>query len=161
MASDAISWADFERADPTLALRVLQRLESHRHAVLATLSADGAPRLSGMEAPVRAGHLWLAMSPGTLKTADLGRDPRYSLHSALDSEDLLDGDARIDGFVVAADDAQQADFVAGHRYRIEDTSMMVLYVALIARVVLVSVKDNALVIESWTPSQGRSTRRRR
>ena len=160
MATDAVSWADFEQADPTLARRVQERLESHRHAVLATLRTDGSPRLSGMEAPIRSGHLWLAMTPGSLKAVDLAREPRYSLHSALDGEDLPECDARIDGVVLAADTGQQAAFVAGHRFPIEDPSIMELYVALIGRVVLVRVEDHSLLIESWTPSGGRSTQQR-
>ena len=159
MAQDAVSWSGFERAEPALAGRVLGRLESHRHAVLATLRGDGSPRLSGMEAPVRSGHLWLAMTPGSHKAADLRRDPRFSLHSAPDVETLLEGDARIDGIVAPADADQQADFVAGHRHRIEDPSIMVLYVALIQRVVLVRVAEHSLLIESWNPARGRLTQR--
>ena len=159
MAEDAVSWTDFEQADPTLARRVLGRLDCHRHAILATLRADGSPRLSGMEAPVRSGHLWLAMTPGSLKALDLARDPRFSLHSSLDSEDLPEGDARIDGITVPADPDQQGEFVSGHRHPIEDSSMMVLYVGLIRRVVLVRVWQDSLLIESWTPSGGRSTQR--
>lgn len=143
-----------------MARRVRERLESHRHAVLATLRNDGSPRLSGMEAPIRSGHLWLAMTPGSTKALDLGRDPRYSLHSAPDSEDLPEGDARIEGVVRPADPAQHEQFVAGHRYHIEDQSIMVLWVALIGRVVLVRVSEDSLLIESWNPSDGRSTQQR-
>ncbi len=155
-----MSWADFEHADPTLSRRVQARLESHRHTVLATLHADGSPRLSGMEAPIRSGHLWLAMTPGSLKAADLSRDPRYALFSAPDSEALPEGDARIEGVVVPADAVQQAEFVAGHRHHIEDPSIMELYVALIGRVVLVRVAGHSLLIESWTPGEGRTTQRK-
>ena len=160
MADDAVTWAEFEQADPALAQRVMARLASHRHAVLATLRADGSPRVSGMEAPIRSGHLWLAMTPGSRKATDLGRDPRYSLHSAPDAEDLPEGDARIDGVVEPADPEQEAEFLAGHRHPIEDPSIMVLYVALISRVVLVRVAEHSLLIESWTPGRGRSTQRR-
>lgn len=159
VAEAAVAWSDFEQADTDLARRVRARLESHRHAVLATLRADGAPRLSGMEAPVRSGHLWLGMTPGSAKAADLGRDRRFSLHSAPDSEDLPEGDARVDGLVRPTDAAEEAEFVAGHRYPIEDPSIMVLYVALITRVVLVRVSDDSLMIESWTPDGGRCTQR--
>ena len=159
MAADTASWADFENADPTLARRVQDRLECHRHAVLATLQTDGSPRLSGMEAPVRSGHLWLAMTPGSLKATDLERDPRFSLHSAPDAEDLPEGDARIDGIVKPADATQQDEFVAGHRYPIDDPSIMVLYVAMIRRVVLVRVSQDSLLIESWTPAGGHKIQR--
>ena len=150
-----MSWADFEHADPTLARRVRARLESHRHAIMGTLQADGSPRQSGMEAPVRSGHLWLAMTPGSRKARDLGRDPRFSLHSAPDTEDLPEGDARIDGIAVPADAAQQDEFLAAHRHPIDDPSIMALFVAMIRRVVLVRVSQHSLLIESWTPQGGR------
>lgn len=152
-----MSWDGFEQADPILASRVLARLESHRHAVVATLRSDGSPRLSGMEAPVRSGHLWLAMTPGSRKAADLNHDPRFSLHSAPDDEDLPSGDARIDGVAVPADTAQRDEFLAGHRHPIDDPSMVTLFAAMIRRVVLVRVWHDSLLIESWTPEGGRST----
>ena len=154
---DAVTWAEFEQADEALAQRVMARLGSHRHAVIATLKADGSPRTAGMEAPIRSGHLWLAMTPGSRKAVDLGRDPRFSLHSAPDAEHLADGDARIDGVAQPANPAQRDEFVAGHRYEIDDPSIMVLYVAMITRVVLVRVSGDSLLIESWTPAAGRDT----
>ena len=159
MNDDAASWADFEEADPQLAESVRSRLESHRHVVMASLRADGSPRLSGMEAPVRSGHLWLAMTPGSRKAADLARDPRFSLHSAPDTHRLPKGDARLEGVAVPADPDQEAEFIEGHHHHLEDPSMMVLFTALISRVVLVRVADNTLLIESWTPSGGRTSQR--
>ena len=159
MAADAVPWHSFDQADPELAGMVRSRLESHRHVVMATLRAGGTPRLSGMEAPVRSGHLWLAMTPGSRKEADLSRDPRYSLHSAPDSEDLQRGDARIEGVVSPATEAEQDEFIAGHRHPIEDPSMMVLFTALIQRAVLARVTGNTLLIETWTPAEGRTTHR--
>ena len=159
MAANTATWSEFEQTDPDLAGLVLARFESHRHAVLATLRADGSPRLSGMETPVRSGHLWLAMTPGSRKAEDLARDPRFSLHSTPDSEDLLRGDARIAGVASPADPDQRTEFIAGHRHRIDDPSIMVLFTALISRAVLVRVAGDTLLIESWTPTEGRSTRR--
>ncbi|MCY4068184.1 MAG: pyridoxamine 5'-phosphate oxidase family protein [Acidimicrobiaceae bacterium] len=152
--AETVSWSDFEGAAPDLARRVRARMESHRHVVMATLRPGGAPRLSGMEAPIRSGHLWLAMTPGSLKARDLHRDPRFALHSAPDSERLPAGDARISGVGVSADASQQAEFVAGHRYPVEDPSIMELFVARIRRAALVRVEDDHLLIEAWTPSGG-------
>ena len=156
-AGGTASWDDFESDDPELAERVRERLGSHRHAVLATLRADGSPRLSGMEAPVRSGNLWLAMSPESRKVADLRNDRRFALHSAPDAERLPAGDARVEGVAVDADAAQLSEFVAGHRYQIDDESKMALFVAMIHRVVLVRVSHDSLLIESWTPDGGRDT----
>ena len=158
--SELAAWSDFGRREPDLSGRVLARFAAHRHAVLATLRADGSPRLSGLEAPIRDGHLWLAMMPYSRKAADLRRDPRFSLHSSLDDEDVLAGDARLDGRAMAASEAEVAVFVAGHRMAIEDPATMALFKAVLERVVLTRVLGGELLIESWTPSGGRSEARR-
>jgi hypothetical protein len=43
------SWSDFEAAAPELAARVRRHLDAHTHKTLATVRADGAPRISGTE----------------------------------------------------------------------------------------------------------------
>lgn len=155
----AVTWADFERAEPGLAALVQERFESHRHAVMATLRSDGAPRLSGMETPIRDGHLWLAMDTVSRKTSDLCRDPRFSIHSALDGEELLLGDARVEGRALPARDTDVALFIQGHRFTIDDPSTMALFTADISRVVLVRVEDRFLVVSAWTPEDGRTETR--
>ena len=104
--------------------------------------------------PIRDGHLWLGMMPDSLKAADLLRDPRFSLHSSLDTEELPLGDARIDGRAVAANSEEVDLFVTGHRMPIEDPSIMVLFTAHISRATLTRVEGQELVIQVWTPSDG-------
>lgn len=155
----AVTWARFEEAEPGLAASVRERFESHRHAVMATLRRDGAPRLSGMEAPIRDGHLWLAMDDTSRKTQDLRRDARFSIHSAPDDEQLVLGDARVDGRAVPALQPEVSLFVKGHRFPIDDTSTMALFRVDITGVVLARVVDRALLVTSWTPEGGlRETR---
>ena len=149
-----VTWSAFREAAPGLAAAVQERFESHRHAVMATLRSDGAPRLSGMEAPIRDGHLWLAMDTGSRKADDLRRDPRFSVHSAPDGEDLASGDARIEGRVVPALEADVALFVEGHRFPIDDPSTMTLFTADVGRVVLARVVDRSLAVTTWTPEGG-------
>ncbi|MYC85953.1 MAG: pyridoxamine 5'-phosphate oxidase family protein [Acidimicrobiia bacterium] len=149
-----VAWSDFQRADSGLASAVQERFESHRHAVMATLRRDGAPRLSGMETPIRDGHLWLAMDTASRKTDDLRRDPRFSIHSAPDGEELSSGDARVEGRAVPAPDPDIALFIEGHRFPIDDPSTMALFTADISRVVLARVEDRSLVVSAWTPEAG-------
>ena len=144
-----------EEQVPKFAERVRLRFESHIHAVMATLRRDGSPRLSGMEAPIRDGHLWLGMTPGSRKAADLLRDPRFSLHSSPDTEELPLGDARIDGQAVAATPEEVDLFVAGHRMPMDNPhDTMALFTAHITRATLTRVEGRELVIETWTPSDG-------
>lgn len=154
-----VSWGDFAAACPELAQRMQRRFESHLHAVMATIRADGSPRMSGMEAPIREGHLWLGMDRNSMKAADLRRDPRFGLHSAPESGELQAGDARIEGSAVPADNAQLETFLRGHHHEIDDATPMALFTARIARAVLVRVERQHLVVETWTPAGGLTERR--
>lgn len=156
----AVTWSDVQQAEPGLAALVQDRFGSHRHAVMATLRRDGTPRLSGMEAPIREGHLWLAMDAISRKAYDLLRDPRFSMHSAPDEKELRSGDARIEGRALQALDAEMALFVRSHHVHIDDHSAMALFTADITRVVLTRVKSRSLVVASWTPEDGLKTTRR-
>lgn len=121
---------------------------------MATIRADGSPRMSGMEAPIRDGHLWLGMEHTSTKAGDLRRDPRFGLHSAPDDEGLASGDARIEGRAAPASYELAELFASGHRFDIDDPARMALFTAEIAHVVLVYVDAPLLVVESWTPATG-------
>ncbi|WP_419921810.1 pyridoxamine 5'-phosphate oxidase family protein [Candidatus Poriferisodalis sp.] len=158
-ASSAATWSEFASASPDLAERVQKRFDSHRHAVMATIRADGSPRMSGMEAPIRDGHLWLGMEYESTKAGDLRRDPRFGLHSAPDDEAMTCGDARIEGHAVPADSELATLFARGHRFEIDDPTRIALFTAEITRVVLVHVAEHALLVESWSPAGGLASHR--
>ena len=67
---------------PELAARARKIFDAYKHKTLATLRADGSPRVSGIEAEFWNGDVWLGSMPGSRKGADLKRDPRFALHSA-------------------------------------------------------------------------------
>jgi hypothetical protein len=80
---------------------------------MATLRADGFPRISPLEPLLGDDRLWLGMMPGSTKTRDLDRDPRLCLHTATADKDVADGDAKLWGRAVAAsDDATRASYAA-------------------------------------------------
>jgi len=76
------SWTEVAVSAPELAADVRGRFEAHGLALLATVRADGAPRISGIEPLFAGDHLWLGMMEGSRKGADLRREPRFALHSA-------------------------------------------------------------------------------
>ncbi|WP_419944165.1 pyridoxamine 5'-phosphate oxidase family protein [Candidatus Poriferisodalis sp.] len=154
-----VIWGEFAAECDDLASRMQARFESHLHAVMATLRRDGSPRMSGMEAPIRDGHLWLGMEHTSMKAADLRRDPRFGLHSAPESGELQGGDARIEGEAVPADASELETFLRGHHHEIDDSTSMALFTARIARAVLVRVESRHLVVETWTPASGLVERR--
>jgi hypothetical protein len=82
MTREPTSWEDFERAEPEFASRVRAHFAAHKHKTIATLRADGSPRISGIETEFADGELTFGSMPGARKGADLRRDPRFALHSA-------------------------------------------------------------------------------
>ncbi|GIJ50645.1 pyridoxamine 5'-phosphate oxidase [Virgisporangium aliadipatigenens] len=138
------SWQDVERAVPEFAQRVRELFEAHRHKTIATLRADGSPRISGIETVFEDGQLVFGSMPGARKGADLRRDPRFALHSATvdpvdGKEGAWPGEAKIAGRVTAQQTENGDHFVAD-----------------IAEVVHTHLDEKAtvLVVEWWTPTQG-------
>jgi pyridoxine/pyridoxamine 5'-phosphate oxidase len=74
-----MSWRALEEAAPELAAFGPERLHD-RVAYLATLKADGSPRLHPVRPIVTAGRLFVFTETTSPKVRDLERDPRYALH---------------------------------------------------------------------------------
>jgi hypothetical protein len=147
------SWREFEEADPAFAARVRELLDAGRHKTIATLRADGSPRISGIEVELRDGELWLGSMPGARKGADLRRDPRFALHGPTfhpetGNEKAWPGEAKVAGVVrrpPADDDG--------------DDGGADVFVADLHEVVLTHLDPEAtkLVVEWWTPDGGHRT----
>ena len=74
------SWAGFEASEPKFAARVRRLLTTRKHLTMATLRADGSPRISGTEVQVAGEHLTIGSMLRAVKAADLQRDPRVAIH---------------------------------------------------------------------------------
>lgn len=142
------TWRDVERAEPEFAQRVRALFDAHKHKTIATLQADGSPRISGIETVFEDGELLFGSMPKARKGADLRRDPRFALHSATvdpveGSEAAWPGEAKISGRAIAA--GPITDGPAGERFRAD-----------IATVVHTHLNKEAtmLVVEWWTPTDG-------
>src|SRR5579864_1337436 len=101
------AWEDFEEGEQEFAQRVRALFDAHRHKTIATLRADGSPRISGIEAAFEEGELVFGSMPNSRKGADLRRDPRFAMHSATvdpveGSEAQWPGEAKISGRAIAA-----------------------------------------------------------
>lgn len=108
------SWHDVTTAAPELASAAQTRFEAQKHSVLATLRADGSPRVSGTETLFAGGHLWLGSMGESRKSRDLQRDGRFALHSFPDLE-MRDGDAKVSGRAIeVVDEADWEAFRAVH-----------------------------------------------
>lgn len=90
------AWQDFAAAAPEMADFAFERLDE-RLAYLATLRADGAPRVHPVSSFIDAGHLFVYMEPDSPKARDLVRDPRYSLHCAVEDNNGGEGELSVNG----------------------------------------------------------------
>src|SRR4029077_5170275 len=92
---------------PEFAARVRRLLDAGRHKTIATLRADGAPRISGIECEFVDGELQFGSMTGARKVADLERDPRFALHGPTfhpeeGKENEWPGEAKITGRAISA-----------------------------------------------------------
>ena len=149
------AFADVDAEEPRFAARVRACFDAHRHKFLATLRADGSPRLSGIEMGFVSGEPWLAGMPGSVKFADLRRDPRFALHSGSDEPDVWTGDAKMSGRALeVTDSADRAAFAQAAG--LPGPSGFELFRVDLDQVVLTALNDkkSALVISSWRPGRG-------
>jgi hypothetical protein len=145
-----MSWSQLAAESPDLAAKVRARFEAHPHHVIATLRANGSPRVSGTNVELTdesgAAELRIGSMAGAVKALDLVRDPHYALHSAPLDEQLDGGDAKVSGVAT----------VIGSPNEDEDHT----FVLEIHEASLVEVDGEQLVITSWSPSTGTRIRRR-
>jgi hypothetical protein len=146
-----VTWADFSAAAPEFAARVGALLQSRKHKTMATLRADGSPRISGTETQITAGQLTIGSMPGAVKALDLLRDGRIAIHGPTADPPEGEpgswaGEAKISGVAVPMDSPDDS-----HRFWID-----------IREAVLTRLNDagTALVIESWHDGTGYRRRER-
>lgn len=145
------SWTEVEAAAPALAAAVRERFEAHGLGLLATLRADGFPRLSGIEPMFDLGELWLGMMLDSRKALDLRRDPRCALHNATVDKEVRDGDVKITGRAVdvvgAEREAYKKAWLAARGTEVpEPFELFRIDVVELARI---TPAGDHLVIESW------------
>jgi hypothetical protein len=151
------SWSEVTGAAPELAGAVQRSFDAHIHKMLATLRADGSPRISGIEASFRNGELWLGMMPESRKAQDLQRDPRFALHSAPIDLELRGGDAKLAGRAVEVTDQATFDWFVGTEREAKGEAPpepFHLFRGDIDEIVLTTVRGDHLVIETWREGGG-------
>jgi hypothetical protein len=142
------AWRDVERAEPEFAKRVRALFDAHRHKTLATLRADGSPRISGIETVFENGELVFGSMPNARKGADLIRDPRFALHSSTvdpveGQEAAWPGEAKISGRAIAAGPTTAGPH--GDRFHADITEVVHIHL---------NEQMTRLVVEWWTPTGG-------
>lgn len=147
------AWKEVEQAEPEFAERVRRLFDAGRHKTIATLRADGSPRISGIECDFIGGDLRFGSMPGARKGADLKRDGRFALHGPTfhpeeGNESEWPGEAKMAGRAIPAGPVttdKESEQPGGD-----------MFVADINEVVITRLNDGAtkLIVESWTPGRG-------
>ena len=139
------SWSDFERLEPEFAARVRRLMSSRRHLTMATLRADGSPRISGTEVEFAEGDLRIGSMPRAVKAADLRRDPRVAIHGPTHDPPAgrpagWKGEAKVAGTAIEVPSGGEA-----HRFVLDLGEVVITHL---------NDKGDRLVVESWTPARG-------
>jgi hypothetical protein len=155
-----VAWSAFVEEAPHIA-----EIFARRHSatgnlcLLATLRADGYPRISPMEPRIFEGRLLLVGMPDTTKFRDLDRDPRFCLHTATVDTHVGDGDAKLWGEARNLQDASLHERYFDHLFTEDGFDLRgqvfdPFYVADIVSASSLELVDNQLRITIWKPGQG-------
>ena len=142
-------WAQVEAEAPELAAAVRACFDVRKHCTMATLRADGSPRISGTEVQWDDGAMWIGSMAGALKAKDLQRDGRVAVHSGtVDPPEVREsewaGEAKVAGVAVEVPTGD-----GSHRFRID-----------LHEVVHTKVDGDALLITAWHAGRGVTAVRR-
>ncbi|MEU8900070.1 pyridoxamine 5'-phosphate oxidase family protein [Nocardia sp. NPDC048505] len=153
-------WSEFTREAPQIATVFDRRHRATGNlCMLATVRADGSPRISPIEPRVFDGMLVVAGMPNTLKFKDLERDPRFCLHTATVDTMVGDGDAKLFGRVRDLPDKQvHARFAQAlfdeSGFDIRGQEFDHFYVADLTGASAIELVDDKLAITIWKPGEG-------
>jgi predicted pyridoxine 5'-phosphate oxidase superfamily flavin-nucleotide-binding protein len=82
-----LTWEELELAAPEIAAHGRELIERFQCVLVGTLTKDGSPRITPVEAYIVDGHLLANMIPGSLKARDLLRDPRVYVHAPVTAKE--------------------------------------------------------------------------
>jgi len=153
------TWKAFAEAAPAIAT-----IFTRRHAatgnlcMLATLRADGFPRISPIEPRIFEDQLWIVGMPDTRKFHDLGRDPRFCLHTATVDTQVTDGDAKLWGIVADVQDKAlhqrfATDLFEESGFDLRGQEFTHFYAADITGASAVEVGGGHMDVTVWTPGE--------
>jgi hypothetical protein len=159
---DEMTWRDVEAAAPELAELGRERLEARRVALLGTLRRDGSPRVSPVEPYLTQGELVFGAMAWSAKAADLLRDPRCVLHSAVTAPDSGEGELKLYGRAdEAGADTREACREGWWNAHPPEAATVFALVVESATFIGWDLARGELTIRRWTPRQGYLVRTRR
>ena len=150
-------WREIELGAPEIARLGIERLNATRLAMLGTIRRDGSPRISPIEPYIQSGGLLVGAMTWSANAADLRRDPRYVLHSAVTSPDSGEGELKPRGGAVAADAALRAQ-AADAWWAALPPDKAIVFALAIAQALFVSwdLERSVMTVHRWSAQDGYS-----
>ncbi|MGH3762424.1 pyridoxamine 5'-phosphate oxidase family protein [Actinophytocola sp.] len=148
------TWQEIEKEAPEFAERVRAVFGAGTNKTIATLRADGSPRISASELDFADGEVTFGMMGGSMKLRDVRRDGRIAVHSPTlepPKEGGWSGDAKLAGRAVEIPAPPDNPHEGAGFFRIDITEVALTYLGEPA---------DHLVIESWHPGRGHRRRTR-
>lgn len=155
-----VAWTEFAAEAPRIAEIFVRRHSATGNlCLLATLRSDGYPRISPIEPTLIEGLLLLVGMPDTTKFRDLGRDPRFCLHTATVDPYVGDGDAKLWGEAKNVQDKGLHDRFADDLFQrsgmdLRGQEFDPFYVADLTSASAVETGEGQLEITIWKPGEG-------
>ncbi|MGI9623601.1 MAG: pyridoxamine 5'-phosphate oxidase family protein, partial [Acidimicrobiales bacterium] len=146
-------WQEIRETEPEFAQRVKNLFDAGRHKTIATLRADGSPRISGIECEFSDDDISFGSMLHSRKGEDLERDPRFALHGPTfhpeeGKEGNWPGEAKLAGRAIkgaSLPGSGDGEEPAGETFTAD-----------ITEVVITGLNPEAtkLVVDYWTPEHG-------
>jgi hypothetical protein len=151
------SWQDLELGAPEIARLGLDRLKSVRVALLGTVRRDGSPRISPIEPYLATGELLVGAMAWSAKAADLRRDPRFALHSAVTGPDSGEGELKLYGVALDAG-SELRGAAADAWWQAGPTDKAMVFALRIGQAVFIGwdVEHGLMTVRRWSPECGYS-----
>lgn len=161
-----VDWATFAAEAPELERDVTPLLLRMKHHVLATLRADGSPRVSGTEVQFVGAELVAGCPADSVKARDVARDGRFALHTNPGEHSMEGGDAKLAGVADLHTDgpllqalldqlrqAHDADEQAPDVEQLDGVALLRLGLTQVTHTAIHPDGDR-LVIRTWHPGRG-------
>jgi len=139
-----VGWHEIESDAPDFAARSGAAMRRNKHMTMATLRADGSPRISGTEIELSDGELFIGSMPKARKALDLLRDARVAIHGPTadppdEPKDWV-GEAKVAGRAIEMPSDDDS-----HRFRIDIDEVVFTHL---------NEAGDRLTVESWHPGRG-------
>jgi len=152
-----VTWKEFTEEAPRISeIFVRRHAATGNLCMLATLRADGYPRISPIEPRILDDELVVVGMPNTTKFHDLDRDPRFCLHTATVDPHVGEGDVKLWAQVKNLQDAAFHERFAQELFDqigldLRGQAFDPFYVADITGASSIEMEDMKLKITIWKP----------